>query len=161
MSALTEKTYKAKKSYFILLLFFTFFFIFLSCFTLNSLLTSDNSYPRQVIMIYFIGTICVWIILTCQVLTRFHSVRVGPDYLFIGNYRYYYHDVAISTMKKQLVKYKAAHLITIKQKYQYSFFIVASSPYQKQKRFHFQSKCYTDFAELYEILCQKMKHFQE
>jgi hypothetical protein len=158
-----EKTYKAKKSYFIYLLGFESFLIFLWCFALNALLSADKNYPEpeHVIVIYLIVSFIICIILACLLLTRFHTVRIGAEYMLIGNYRYYYQDIAISKMKEQLIKYKIAHLVTMKQKYHYSFFIVLSQPHRRPKRYYFQSNCYTDFRELYETLCRRIRSIQE
>ena len=158
-----EKTYKAKKSYFIYLLCFESLLIFFGCFALNALLAADKNYPEpeHVIAIYLIVSIIACIILAWLLLTRFHRVRIGAEYMAIGNYRYYYPDITISKMKEQLIKYKVAHMVTMKQKYHYSFFIAINGPHRKPKRFYFQSNCYADFPEFYETLCRKVKPFQE
>jgi len=163
MIVLEEKTYKVKKSYFIYLLFFELLLIFFWCFALNALLYPDKNYPEpeHVIVIYLIVSFFICIILTWLLLTRFHTVRIGAEYMLIGNYRCYYQDIAISKVKEQLIKYKIVHLVTVKQKYHYSFFIVLSRPQRRQKRYYFQSNCYTDFPELYEALCRKIRPIQE
>jgi hypothetical protein len=162
MRVLMEKTYHAKKSYFLYLLGFELLLAFLGCFVVSALFSPDKSDPEPkhlIIYLIILGVFCI--ILAWMLLTQFHTVRIGAEYMAIGNYRYYYQDVAISKMKERLVKYKAFHLVTLKQKYHYSFIVTISRPQRRPKRFYFQSNCYADFPEFYQTLCGQIKTLQE
>jgi hypothetical protein len=156
-----EETYKSKKSHFILILFFAIYFAYQSCFALYGLLSNDIlNNDKQCIFISLIILLGISIFFTWKLWTRFHTVRICLNYLYIGNYRFYYSDMSISPMADRLVKYKLAHLITVKEKHKYSFFVVINENYQKPKKYYFQSNCYADFHNLYNALTEKIKPLQ-
>jgi hypothetical protein len=91
-----------------------------------------------------------------QLLTRFHTVKITPDYIRIGNGRYYYVNITVGPLNEMLVKHKLS-LITVHEEYQYSFSIIIRQLPGKPVKFHFESKYYAGFDELYNALRKKVR----
>lgn len=147
-----EKEYKAKKLNFFVLLFFTGFFAVFAGLAIYGMVI----FRQGILIVFLISSLTACSAILWQLLTRFHKVEVTQDYIMIKNERYYFENIAVSPLREMLVKHKLS-VITVKEEYQYSFSIVVRQSHEKPKKFHFESKYYTDFNDIYDTIRQKVK----
>lgn len=150
-----EKEYKAKKWIFVILLFSTGFFIAFAAATVYAMLI----FPRDVLfllIIFLLSSLTGCLGIAWQLATRFHTVRISPDYLTIRNERYYFDYIFVSPIREMLVKHRVS-FVPVHEEYQYFFHIAVKQGQAKLKKFHFTSKYYKGFDDLYDDIRKKAK----